>query len=100
MPAGAGPAQVEPLALGAKHVGQRVEDRLQLRLAIALALDSLRVEAERDVVDENASVDLCEVDPALAAVDERVERADDVVAIDAEVEGEVVSRPGRDAGVG
>ena len=100
MPAGAGPAQVEALALGPEHVGQRVEDRLQLRLAIALALDSLRVEAERDVVDENAAVDLGEVDPALAAVDERVERADDVVAIDAEVEREVVAGPGRDAGIG
>ena len=98
--AGAGPAQVEPLALGAEHVGQRVEDRLQLGLAIALALDRLRVEAERDVVDEHAPVDLGEVDPPLATVDERVQRTDDIVAVDAEVEREVVARPRRDAGVG
>ena len=36
---------------------------------------------------------------ALAAVDERVEGADDVVAVDAEVEREVVARAGGDAGV-
>jgi hypothetical protein len=37
---------------------------------------------------------------ALAAVDERVERTHDVLAIDAEVEREVVARARRDAGVG
>ena len=94
-----GPLQVEPLALGTERVGQGVEDRPQLRVAIALPLDRLRVEPERDVVDEHAAVDLGEVDPALAPVDERVERADDVVAIHAEVEREVVAGPGRDARV-
>ena len=70
---------------------------LQLGLAIALALDGVRVEAERDVVDEHPAVDLGEVDAPLAAVAERVERADDIVAIDAEVECEVVAGAGRDA---
>ena len=70
-----------------------------LRLAVALALDGLRVETERDVVDEDAAVDLGEVDAALAAVDEGVEGADDVVAVDAEIEREVVAGAGRDAGV-
>ena len=65
-----------------------------------LALDGLGVEPERDVVDEDASVDLGEVDAALAAVDERVERADDVVAVDAEVEREVVARARGHARVG
>ena len=74
--------------------------RAQLRVAVALALDRVGVEAERDVVDEHAPVDLGQVDAALAAVDERVERADDVVAVDAEVEREVVARARRDAGVG
>ena len=35
-----------------------------------------------------------------ATADEGVERADDIVAVDPEVEGEVVAGPGRDAGVG
>ena len=73
MAARPGPAQVEALALGPEHVGQRVEDRPQLRLAVALPLDRLRVEAERDVVDEHAPVDLGQVDAALATVDECVE---------------------------
>ena len=96
-----GPVQrrSRPSPSGPSASGRRVEDRPQLRLAVALALDRLGVEAERDVVDEDAAVDLGEVDPPLAAVDERVEGADDVVAVDAEVEREVVAGPGGDAGV-
>ena len=63
-------------------------------------LDRLRVEPERDVVDEHAPVDLSQVDAALATVDEGVEGADDVVAVNSEVEGEVVAGACRDAGVG
>ena len=71
-----------------------------LRRAVALALDRLGVDAERDVVDERAPVDLGEVDDVLAgARAERVERAEVVVAVDAEVEREVVAGPGRDARV-
>ena len=62
-------------------------------------LHRLGVEPERDVVDEHPPVDLAEVDPPLTAVDERVEGTDDVVAVDAEIEREVVAGPGRDAGV-
>ena len=100
VPARAGPAQVELAAVGAEHVGHGVEQRAQLRVAVALALDGLGVEPERDVVDEHAPVDLGQVHGALAAVDERVEGADDVVAVDAEVEREVVARAGGHARVG
>ena len=86
-------------AVGAEHVGHGVEQRAQLGVAVALALDRLGVEPERDVVDEHAPVDLGQVDGSLAAVDERVEGADDVVAVDAEVEREVVARAGGNAGV-
>ena len=65
-----GPSQVDALALGPKRLGQGVEDRPQLGVAITLALDRLRVETERDVVDEHPAVDLGEVDPPLAPVDE------------------------------
>ena len=91
------PAQVEIAAARAEDVGHRVEDRAQLRVAVALVLDGLGVEAQGHVVDEDAPVDLGEVDAALAAVDERIERADDVVAVDPEVQREVVARAGRDA---
>ena len=100
MAARPGPAQVEPLALGPEHLRHRVEDRPQLRVAVALPLHRLGVEPERDVVDEDAAVDLGQVDAALATVDKCLEGADDVVAVDAEVEGEVIPGPGRDAGVG
>ena len=62
-------------------------------------LDRLPVHSERDVVDEGAAVDLADVDPSLAPVDECVERPDDVVAVDAEVEREVVASARRDARV-
>ena len=100
MPAGAGPAEVEPGAVGAEQLGHGVEQGAQLRVAVAAPLDRLGVEAERDVVDEDTPVDLGEVDPALAAVDEGVERPDDVVAVDSEIEREVVAGAGRDARVG
>jgi hypothetical protein len=44
--AGASPAQIGGVPLRAEHVGHRVEDRLQLGVAVALALDRLGVEAE------------------------------------------------------
>src|SRR5689334_5497849 len=47
------PAQIEPLSLGSENIGERVEDRLQLRVAIALLLNRFRVEPEGDVVDEH-----------------------------------------------
>ena len=77
----------------------RVEEGPELRVAVLGSLHGLGVEAEGDVVDEHAAVDLGEVDAPLAAVDERVEGADDVVAIDPEVEREVVAGARRDAGV-
>ena len=62
------PAQVEPRPGRPEGVGHRVEQRAELRVAVAGALDRLGVDAERDVVDEHAPVDLGEIDPALAAV--------------------------------
>ena len=68
-----------------------------LGVAVLLRLDDLGVDAERDVVDEDPAVDGGEVDAALDGVAEGVERADDVVAVEAEVEREVVAGAGRDA---
>ena len=46
----------------AQDFRHRVEDRPQLRVAVALTLHRLRVESERDVVDEHAAVDLGQID--------------------------------------
>ena len=100
MAARPGPTQVEALSLRSEHFRHRLEDRPQLRVAIFLPLDRLRIEPERDVVDEDAAVDLGQVDAALATVDECVESADDVFAIHPEVKCEVVAGPCRDTGVG
>ena len=100
LPARTGPAHVELASVGPEHVGHGVEQCAQLCVAVALALDRLGVEPERDVVHEHAVVDLGQVHDSLAAVHERVEGADDVVAIDSEVQCEVVPGAGGNAGVG
>ena len=96
---GAAPAQFARRAtgLGAEDVRGGVEHRPQLGVPVALALDGLGVEPERDVVDEHATVDLGQVDAALPSRDEGVEGADDVVAVDPQIEREVVAGTGRDA---
>jgi hypothetical protein len=60
-----------------------------------LALDRFGVDTERYVVHEHAAVDLGEIHQPLAPVRVRVERSDDVVAVDAEIEREMVTRPRR-----
>jgi hypothetical protein len=55
-----------------------------------------RIEPERDVVEKEALADRAEVDPPLAALEGR-EGSDRVVPVDAQVSGEVVPRPERDA---
>ncbi len=94
------PRQVERAALRADHVGHGVQQRAQLRLAIAGPLYRLGVETERDVVHEHPPVHLGEIDPPLPAVDKGIQSADDVVAVDPQVEGEVVPGPRGHARVG
>ena len=57
------------------------------------------VDPHRHVVHEGAAVDAAEIDAPLMPVDECVERADDVVAVDAEVSGEVIPGAGGNAHV-
>ena len=56
-----------------------------------------RVEAERDVVQEEPVADAADVDAPLDPVVEGGERRERIVAVEAEVAGEVVPRPERDA---
>ena len=90
---GSGPAQVESVALRKPARRAACRGLSEACVAIAVGLDSLGVEAERDVVDGHAAVHLGEVNRSLAAVDEGVERPDDVIAIDPEVEREIVPVP-------
>ena len=84
---------------GPRTSGSGVEHGADLCFAVAGALDRVGVEAERDIVDEYPTVDLGEVHPALTAINERVKRADDVVAVNAEIECEVIARTGGHARV-
>ena len=56
------------------------------------------VDAQRDVVQEQAVVRASDVDADLSPVDECVERPDRVVPVEPDVTREVVARPERDAG--
>ena len=55
-----------------------------------------RVEAERDVVQEEPVADAADVDPSLLAVEGR-EDSDRIVAVEPDVPGEVIAGPERDA---
>ena len=91
-PSGVGPAQRLALRVWTDDIGDRVEHCAELRLAVAGALNGLPVHPERDVVDEHPAVYLGQVDDALATVDERVESANHVVTVDAEIQREMVAR--------
>ena len=89
-----GPAHIDFAAAWADYVGHGVEHGADLCFAVAGALDSVGVEAERDIVDEYPTVHLGEIHPALTTINERVECADDVVAVNAEIEREVIAGTG------
>ena len=72
-------------------------ERARLGVAVGRLPNRVAVDPERDVVEEEAAVHLRHVDPALDAVGEGVERADQVVAVDADVEREVVAGAGGNA---
>ena len=99
-PIGRGEFEVHLLGVGSEQIRQHASPGLELGVAVGVGLDHRRIHAERGVVDEHAVVDAREVDAPLDAVGECVERAHDVVAIEAQVKREVVSRARRDADVG
>ena len=68
-----------------------VEQRPELLVAIAGMSDGLAIDSKRHVVEEQAAVDLGDVDPPLEPIRERGERTDDVMPHDADVEREVVA---------
>jgi hypothetical protein len=89
--------KVERLGVGAQQRGQHRRGRLAFGVAVLRRLDDLGVDAERHVVDEHPAAHLTEVDAPLDHLVEGVERANDIVAVEADVEGEVVAGAGWDA---
>jgi hypothetical protein len=77
---------------------QRARSRKRLAAAaMVLALvDETGVDAERDVVEEDPVGDPPDVDPAFGAAAERSERREGIVAVEAEIAGEVVAGAERD----
>ena len=71
-----------------------------LGFPVALLLDDGGVDAQRDVVDEEAVVHRRIVDPALEGIAEGVHALARVPAVQPEVEGEVVPRARRHANEG
>ncbi len=89
--------EVERVVVGAEQLGEHLRRGVELGVAVLVRLHDRRVHAERHVVHEHAAVDPREVDASFVAVEERVERTHHVVAVDAEVEREVVAGAGGDA---
>jgi hypothetical protein len=84
-------------AARAEHLGGGLHQRSHSRVAVFRLADGIAVDPERDVVEKDAVVHLTHVDRSLDAVRERIERADQVVPIDAEVEREMVAGARRNA---
>ena len=99
-PVGPGELEVDRVGAGAEQIGQHLRPRVQLGIAVGVRLNDLRVGAQRGVVHEHVVVDPGEVDASLHSVGVGVQRAENVVAVEAEVEREVVARARRDADMG
>src|SRR5581483_6944176 len=80
-----------------EDVRGRLQERARLGVTVGRLPNGVAVDAERDVVEEEAAVHIRHVDAALDRVGERLERGDEVVSIEAEIEREVVPGPGRHA---
>jgi hypothetical protein len=80
----------------AEDLRRRLGERARLGVAVRRPPNCVPVDPERNVVEEEAPVHLGYVDPALDAVSQGVERADEIRAVNADVEGEVVTGTGGD----
>ena len=91
-----GESQVERLAVGTKDPRQRRQGCVDLRVAILGGAHDRGVQPKRHVVHEHVAVQVGEIDPAFHGVAVRVQRAHHVVAVEPEVEREVVAGAGGD----
>src|SRR5439155_464528 len=81
----------------AEQLRQHLLDRLALGVAVGLGLNDLCVDTERDVVHEDSVIHEGEVDRVLDPGVKGIECTDDVVAVEPEIEREVIARSCRDA---
>ena len=81
----------------AHHLGCGPQESTHLGIAAGWLANGITVDPQRSVVEERAAVHLGHVDLALDPAGERVESADQVVPVHAQVKREVVVRPGRNA---
>jgi hypothetical protein len=79
----------------AEQIRQEAPPGPQLGAAVGTRPHDLGVDAEGGVVDEHPVVDPTEIDGALDAVGERIQGAEQVAAVEAEVEREVLRVPER-----
>ena len=91
-----GEAQVERLGVGSEHSGERGQRGVDLGIAVLRRSHDRRVQAEGDVVDEDPPVDLGEIHRSLLGLPERIERPHHVVAIEPQIECQVIACPGGD----
>ena len=80
-----------------EHLGQHLPGRLALGVTVAVLLDDGGVDAQRDVVHEEAVAHRAVVDEALDAVAKGDHALARVFLVEAQVLGEMVARAGRDA---
>src|SRR5512132_231857 len=66
-----------------EHFRRRLQQRARLGVAVGRLPNRVSVDPERRVVEKDAAVYFRRVDPALDAVGERIERAEQVAAINA-----------------
>jgi hypothetical protein len=81
----------------AEQLCGHLQTGVDLRVAVLVRLDDRGIDPQRHVVDEEAVVDRSEVDPSLHRVAIGIHRGPGVVAVEAEIEGEVVAGARRDA---
>ena len=91
-----GEPQVEGLAVGTKHPRQGRQGCVDLRIAIVGGAHDRGVQPERHVVHEHVTVQVGEIESAFHGVAVGVQCAHHVVAVQPEIECEVVAGPGRD----
>ena len=85
---------------GTKHPPRRLRQGADLRVAISGLPDGLSVDAEGDVVQEDAAVHFAHVDQALHPISECGKSPGHVLAVHTEVERKMVARSAWDADEG
>ena len=81
-------------ALTPEEVREHRCHRLHLGIAIFARGNHLGVDTEGDIVHERLTIDRRQVDGPFVSRSERIQSSDDIIPVNAEVKGQVVSRAG------